>query len=321
MEEIIAIKDNICSLIGKLFKFKYLLILIFLFPFVAVTMKYLHPKTDIWNYFNSFSTYLTFVATVYIGYFAYKIQAEASFKTEFLSLFNEHRNLLNEVFFESGTEFNSKTKKLLLKVLEVLNDDNPNEIKFNEINAIFKNNNMSKRYFIFLFRILKVINSLSLNKKIYSSTIRACIPPEILLLIALNAYTGESHIFGDYKNMLRNWEFLEHMPVSIDFFKNIHEEIKPAEIKPAEIKPTENNNSRNNTVGNNNTRNNVVENENNGNNVAQTDESTEVNSDQNTVFNYRICLKTILSSRFFPSQDNIWGKSVYLSDAQDELLY
>lgn len=189
--------------------------------------EYISSASSFWEYLNNLSTYLTFLATASVGWIGYRIQKRSNFQSEFDTLFSEHEKVLKEVFFNDNTrEFNARTKQILYKLtIKYINGNDcsyPNRYR-NYVREIFDKDYETKSYFILLYRLLKAINERGEgNKKDYTSIVRACIPPEILFLISLNAFSGDYDVYKEYRIYISKAYFLEHLPFDYSFFYRIY---------------------------------------------------------------------------------------------------
>ena len=192
----------------------------------SVIKEYISSASSFWEYLNNFSTYLIFLATSFVGWIGYRIQNRANFQNEFDTLFSEHEKVLKEVFFNNNTrEFNTRTKQILYKLtIKYINGNNcsyPNRYR-TYVREIFDKDYETKSYFILLYRLLKAINERGGNsKKDYTSIVRACIPPEILFLISLNAFSGDYGVYKEYRIYISQSHFLEHLPFDYGFFEKV----------------------------------------------------------------------------------------------------
>ncbi len=193
----------------------------------SVIKEYISSASSFWEYLNNFSTYLIFLATAFVGWVGYRIQKRSNFQNEFDTLFSEHEKVLKEVFFNDNTrEFNARTKQILYKLtIKYINGNDcsyPNGYR-TYVREIFDKDYETKSYFILLYRLLKAINERGGNsKKDYTSIVRACIPPEILFLISLNAFSGDYDVYKEYRIYISKAHFLEHLPFDYSFFYRIY---------------------------------------------------------------------------------------------------
>ncbi|MGC6394066.1 putative phage abortive infection protein [Pasteurella multocida] len=168
------------------------------------------------------ATFMSSVGLIIIGYLTYKNQKSNAFQVEFDNLLKEHHRTIKETFYQDGN-FNFHTQYLLHKISRQNHIENGNNTVVNlktvSETFIYGREEVS-RYFILLYRILDRIDKEvpKNDKKRYSGLLRVCIPHEILLLVAVNALNEN---FGRYKFLLEKFEFLEHLPVSLRFFKTI----------------------------------------------------------------------------------------------------
>lgn len=175
---------------------------------------HLNTSISIWEIISGLSAVLSAIGLVWVGLLTYRNQKNNAFQMEFDGLLREHSLMLKEIFFD-GNKFNFYTYYLLYMA-------SSDKVDFKCISEryIYRSEEIS-RYFILLYRILDRISYEVSNydtQKRYSGILRVSIPHEILLLVAINSLNEN---YKKYKILLEKFNFLEHLPISHRFIRNI----------------------------------------------------------------------------------------------------
>lgn len=165
-----------------------------------------------------FGSLISAFGLIWFSSLAYQNQRKDSFINTFDIYIKEHNRLLNEIFLEKGFDLNN--------ILPIYLYQNKNKtykecLKNFVKDKLYLDGNIS-RYFILVYRILKLVDDSSLTeneKREYSGILRTIIPFKIQFLIAINSlYDGtENTQKTKYQLLLEKYHFLEHIPLTVDW--------------------------------------------------------------------------------------------------------
>lgn len=164
-----------------------------------------------------FGSLISAFGLIWFSSLAYQNQRKDSFINTFDIYIKEHNRLLNEIFFEKEFILTNTLSNYLHQ--KNLHNKTYKECLKDFVKDIFYTDGNISRYFIIVYRILKLVDDSSLTeneKKEYSGVLRTIIPFDIQFFIAINSlYDGTKNTQKTkYQILLEKYHFLEHVPLT-----------------------------------------------------------------------------------------------------------